>query len=359
MLDHPRLGLVAAIAIALPACGGAKPAVPITRLDVPTDSAVTPYGEISAAAWLGGDRWALLAPGDDAVAIVDLTSRAVRRLGGRGAEEIRNPSILFRSGDTLFVGDWGLRRTTLWTLQGKAIGTIPTSDALRGVLPQARDAAGRFYYELSPRPGPDGQGHRDSAVVVRASLQGRKVDTLARLAPVEVAEVVGDAGRRFERRVFSGSDRWGVLPDGSLWVARVYENRVVWRDPDGTWHKGEPLPDRVLEVTRYDRELFLRKFPPELRSTAEQLPFAAIKPPFDAALTSAAGEVWLQKSRAPVDSSRRYHVVDRLGRLRRDIRVLGQRHIVAVGDSTALVTATARDGAHVLRFAVPAETASP
>ena len=43
-----------------------------------------------------------------------------------------------------------------------------------------------------------------------------------------------------------------------------------------------PLPDRVLEVTQYDRELFYRKFPPELRATAERLPFAAVKPPFEA-----------------------------------------------------------------------------
>ncbi len=150
-----------------------------------------------------------------------------------------------------------------------------------------------------------------------------RADTLARLAPLDIAEVMGDAGRRFERRVFSGTDQWGARPDGSLWVARVYENRVDWRDPAGKWTRGEPLPDRVLEVTRYDRELFLRRFPPELRSTAEQLPFAAIKPPFEAGLTGAGGEVWLEKSRAPIDSSRRYHVVDRQGRLREEIRVPG------------------------------------
>ena len=59
-----------------------------------------------------------------------------------------------------------------------------------------------------------------------------------------------------------------------------------------------------------DRELFLRGFPPELRRTAQDLPFAAIKPPFEAAFTASSGEVWLEKSRAPADSSRIYHVVD-------------------------------------------------
>jgi hypothetical protein len=194
--------------------------------------------------------------------------------------------------------------------------------------------------------------------VVRASLSDTKPDTIARLAPADLAEVTSDAGQRFERRVFSGADLWGALSDGTMWVARVYENRVGWRDADGTWHKGDPLPDRVLEVTRYDRELFLRKFPPELRSTAEQLPFAAIKPPFEAGLNGTDGEVWLEKSRAPADSTRRYHVVDRRGSLRREIQVRGQGRIVAVGKAEVLVASPARGGVHLLRLTVPPMVAS-
>jgi hypothetical protein len=191
--------------------------------------------------------------------------------------------------------------------------------------------------------------------VLRVDPEFTQVDTIARLAPLDIAEVVGDAGRRFERRVFSGVDRWGVLPDGSLWVARVYDNRVDWRGRDGRWSRGEPLPDRVLEVTRYDRELFLRKFPPELRNTAEELPFAALKPPFEAGLTGRSGEVWLEKSRAPADSSRRYHVVDRRGRLMREVRVRGQGRILALGSGTTLVTEPTPDGIRLIQVKLPSE----
>ena len=361
MFGHfrPAPTQAAAIALTLLACGGGKRSAPVTVLGTPTDSVVTSFGEVSRAVWLGGKRWAVLAPGDDAVAIADFGTHQVHRLQGRGAEEIRNPATLFRGGDTLFVGDWALRRTTLWSLGGKSAGVIPASNAVRGVLPVARDTLGRFYYEMAPRPGPDGTGNRDSSAVVRASLDNPKPDTAARLAPADLAEVTSDAGRRFERRVFSGSDLWGALPDGSIWVARVYENRVAWRDRDGTWHKGEALPDRVLEVTRYDRELFLRKFPPELRSTAEQLPFAAIKPPFEAGLNGAAGEVWLEKSRAPADSTRRYHVVDRGGKLLREIQVHGRGRIVAVGNSDVLVASPSRNGVHLFTLAIPPEVATP
>jgi hypothetical protein len=190
-------------------------------------------------------------------------------------------------------------------------------------------------------------------VVVAASPDFARLDTTAWLAPLDVAEVAGDAGRRFEPRALSGVDRWGILPDGSVWVARVFENRVDWRGPDGRWLEGDRLPDRVLEVTQYDRELFYRKFPPELRATAERLPFAAVKPPFETAFTSPAGTVWLEKSRAPADSARRYHEVDRGGHLLREIRVPGTGRIVAVSADDALVAERVPEGTLLIGFPIP------
>jgi hypothetical protein len=344
---------------ALSACGGGTPPPPVAELAAGADTVSTGYAEIADAAWLGGSRFAVVAPMDVTVGLVDLKRREVTPLGGAGTKELRNPATTFVRADTLHVGDWGLRRTTLWTLAGKLVRTIPTADAARGALPRARDAAGNFYMELSPRPGPDGSGNRDSAAVVRLSPDLSRFDTVARLSPLDMAEVSGDAGRRFERRALSGVDRWGALPDGSVWVARVYDNRVEWRSPDGAWTRGDPLPDRILEVTRYDRELFYQRFPPELRNTAEQLPFAAVKPPFEAGYTSPSGQVWLEKSRAPTDSSRRYHEVDRQGHLLREVRLPGQGRIVALADSFALVAERVRDGTRLIRFPIPPLSPNP
>jgi hypothetical protein len=337
--SRPSIALCALIA----ACAEPAP-TPIVELAASADTVATGYAEIADAAWLGGGRWAVVAPLDVTVGLVEPATGELAPLGGKESEELRNPSTVFRTGDTLYVGDWGLRRTTLWSLDGKLARAIPSADAARGALPRARDAAGRFYLELSPRPRPDGSGNRDSAAVIRASPDFTVLDTVGRLAPLDIAEVVGEGGRRFERRALSGVDRWGVLPDGSLWVARVNDNRVAWRSPDGEWNRGEALPDRVLEVTRYDRELFYQRFPPELRGTAEQLPFAAVKPPFENGLTAPSGHVWLEKSRAPVDSARRYHEVDRRGQLLREVRVPGHGRIVALGDDAALVAERVSDG---------------
>ncbi len=336
------------------ACGDSKPPAPAVDLPASGDTVNTRDSDVTGAAWLGNHRWAVLAAPNETAGIADFSTGKIRQLGTGRPEAIRNPTTLFVSEDSLYVGDWSLRRTTLWTMEGRLVRSVPTSDAVRGSLPQARDALGRFYADLFPRPGADGSGNRDSAAVLRVDPTFNRADTIARLAPLDIAEVTGDAGRRFERRVFGGLDRWGALPDGSLWVARVYENRVDWRAPNGTWTRGEPLPDRVLEVTRYDRELFLQGFPPELRATAQQLPFAPIKPPFEAAFTGTGGQVWLEKSRAPTDSSRAYHVVDRKGQLAREVRVPGQRRILAVGDGAALVAERTPDGTRLLQVGLPA-----
>jgi hypothetical protein len=340
----------------LSACGASKPAAPVVELVPVGDTVLTSYSDVTEAAWLGGNRWAVVAPSEDAAAIVDFTRRKSSPLSSPKTREPRNPSSIFSAGDTLYVGDWGLRRLTLWTPAGRLVRSIPASNVVRGSLPRARDESGRFYLDLYPRAGPDGSGNRDSAAVLRVDPGFTRADTIARLAPLDIAEVVGNAGRRFERRVFSGVDRWGALPDGSLWVARVYENRVDWRSPEGKWARGELLPDRVLEVTRYDRELFLRKFPAELRSTAQELPFAAVKPPFEAALSGSAGDVWLEKSRAPADSARRYHVVSRQGRLAREIRLQGHGRILALGSGTALVAEPTAEGTRLLAVKLPPET---
>lgn len=352
--------LAFALALAAAGCGGGerKLAPPLT-LPAAADTLVAPYADATSAVWLGGDRWAVLSPSSGVVGTADFAAGTIRPFASDSAA-IRGPSILFRSGDTVYVGDWAQRRTTLWTLDGRLARAVPTTDVVRGSLPRGRDGDGRFYLELAPPPRRDGSGNRDSAAVLRATPDLGRADTAARLSPLDLAEVTGDAGRRFERRVFSGNDYWGALADGSVWVARPNQNRVDWVGPDGKTIKGQALPDRMLEVTRYDRELFVRRFPPELRATAEQLPFAPIKAPFEAALAGPDGHVWLQKSRAPADSVQHYHVVDRNGRLVRDVLLPGPGRIVGLGAGSALVTEPSREGARLLRIAVPAvaDTAS-
>ena len=133
--------------------------------------------------------------------------------------------------------------STLWTFAGEAAGAVPSPPELSGALPSARDAAGQLYYEIRPNAGRDGSGNRDSAAIVRQVPTAARFDTIGRLSPLDLAEVQDVGGRRFERRVFSGMDRWGVLRDGSLWIAQgLPEFRVVARSHPASSSRGPTFP---------------------------------------------------------------------------------------------------------------------
>jgi len=333
---------------------------PEATFAVPRDTLLTRYVNVPQAAWLGGRRWGLVSQEYDEAVVADFGAGALRVPGGTGPAELRKPFDVFAFAETLFVGDWALRRTVAFDPDLNAARSVPGAAPLRGALPRAVDAAGRYYYEVSPPPSRDFSTARDSGSIVRADPGFARFDTVTRLAPLDVAEVEDQSGRRFERRVFSGADEWGVRPDGSVWVARVFHNRVDLVLADGTRRRGPALPDRIIEVTNTDREHWLLQFPEELRSTAGRVPVSPLKPPFTEALGTPGGEIWLEKSRHVADSLRRYHVLAPDGVLRY-IAVLPMRqgHVVAVGDSAVLIAEQYAEGVRLMEAAIPRPAPPP
>ncbi len=346
------------LSVLLAACPAPKPAVVAWTLEPTDDTIIAPYGDVTDGVWLDGTRWVVIAPQDRAVSVADFSRHALTPFTPAQAKELKQPFHLFRAGDSLYIGDWQMRRLTSWSLAGAIGSAMPAVDALRGALPRERDAAGSWYFELRPPPGPDGSGNRDSAAILRVASGTGRLDTIARLAPFDLVEVSSDGRRRLERRLLSGQDRWGVLPDGSLWVARITQNRVDWRDPTGTVIEGDELPDPVLPLTDNDREIFLSKFDAGLRPTVSQIPFAAIKPPFENALTAPDGLVWLVKNRAIGDSLRSYQIVNHTGQLVQTVTHRGLGRIIAIGGGYALVGEPFEGGMRLLLFRASAPAGS-
>jgi hypothetical protein len=135
---------------------------------------------------------------------------------------------------------------------------------------------------------------------------------------------------------------------------------VEWHDPAGRTNLSRQLPDRVLPISENDRQLFLARFDPGLRPTVEQIPFAAIKPPFEDALSGWGPAVWLVKSRAVGDTLREYQVVDSAARLVRYVAHRGIGHIVGLGEGAALVAEPFEHGVRLLEVTIPpmAETST-
>lgn len=329
-------------------------AMPPSHAAVPTgDTLIAPVVAISQAVRRPDGSWALLAPQELQVLVADFEADTVMPHPGITTETVPGATMLFGVADTIFVGDFGLQRVTAWLPDGRRVDAVPTPDALRGAFPRARDAAGQWYFEVTSPPGSAG-GIRDSGAVVRANPLLTAFDTVARVAPPELAEIEEQGRVVLQPLALSGRDRWAVLRDGTVWLARVQQNQVWWYPPGGEPVHTRPLVDAIIPVAEMDRQLYLRRFPEEQRPDQSMLRFALVKPPFERAYDDPTGRVWLFKSAPALDSVRAFQIADSTGWVQ-SVTLPTYGTALGVADGEILVGEEFPDGVRLLRFRVPVE----
>ena len=345
------------VVLILLAAACAKPKAPVPEIMVAqtADTVIVPVVTIHDAVPRSDGRWVVLASEENQILVVDFTTRKTIPFPNITKEEVPGPTRLIGAGDTLFVSDWSLRRITEWVAGAKRLDSWLAPDALRGAFPSARDAAGQWYFELPPIAGTDGSGQKDSIAVVRADAQMTKFDTIAKLTPPEIA-LGGPDGNQWIRRALGGQDAWGVYPDGELWLARVFQNRIEWRGPAATdtVRRSPLLPDPGLFVQEMDRQIYLRRFPPENRGEVSQRPFAGSKPPFERAFAAPDRRIWLFKSAVALDSVRTFQVADSSGLLM-FVRVPSRGEAIGLDGHHILMAEEFPGGIRLLRYPVPKE----
>ena len=238
--------------------------------------------------------------------------------------------VLHFGGDTLGLVDFGAQRTTLWNERGEFLSTLPGAGVGGYNQPLSYDAKRNGYKEDirsvlgGLEPGRDLE--LDSLSVLRIPAGDTLADTIAHLKlPIWGRGQFG-LQQKIVSTIFSGRDLFGVMPDGSVWVARASNNAVDWRAPDGTWTRGPSRPFTKIVVPQGEKDAFLER----LRGQMAQMgapagielsyPFADEKPPFGAGQSNPAGEVWLQRSRAWEDSVPVWDVVGRDGKQIRTVQ---------------------------------------
>jgi len=232
-------------------------------------------------------------------------------------------------GDTVALVDFSGVRTTLWSEAGKPLGALPIVEVAGKTPVLVYDTVGNGYkvdYQSVIGGAEPGNTVRpDSVPVLRIGLKSGKVDTVANLASPEYGDAMFGEQMQQAAKVFAPNDFFGVLPNGTAWLARGRENRVDWRSHDGGWTTGTTHDYAKLPVTQSDRDRVLA----QVREHGKQLgmpqdlpisyPFADTKPPFDFALGRPNGEVWLQRPRAQDDAPYTYDVFNQQGRWERAI----------------------------------------
>lgn len=189
----------------------------------------------------------LLAVSGGALVLLDLDSRTVDTVGrnGQGPGEYEWVGHPHMKGGRLWAVDPMQQRLVSWEVDGTP-GPLMTFAVTIVASPNAADTMGHIYFEQPSTTGfvvsgqeIDTTRSKDSTWVYRFTPPDTKRDTVARLYEVgwEALRLPGGGVARL-RQDYVSADRWGVLPDGTLWIARGQENRVDRRTSDGTWVVG-------------------------------------------------------------------------------------------------------------------------
>ena len=296
------------------------------------------FGQLSNVVELADGRVAFADTKGKLFLSADLKTGKVDTLGTRmDSLSAKSPPTQYKfpgwvahlAGDTLALVDFAAQRTTLWSERGQAVSVLPIPPFAGQAPVLLYDTVGHGYkidYQAVIGGGEPGKVVRpDSIAVLRIALKGYKVDTVANLRSPEFGDATFGEQTQEAAVVFAPNDFFGVLSDGTAWVARGHENRVDWRAPDGKWTIGKGRDFTKVPVTQTDRDRVLAQvreqgkqygMPQELKIV---FPFATSKPPFDFALGRPNGEVWLQRSRAKDDAPITYDVFDRKGGWQREV----------------------------------------
>jgi hypothetical protein len=238
-------------------------------------------------------------PQSGAVVRADLAAGTTDTIGrtGEGPGEYKQPYRVLLLHGGLALLDGQLSRLTIWNPDWTIRSTTPLSRyaTFGGVL----DTVGHAWFEQLPANISIGDINeagrsKDSTAIYRMTLPGPACDTVAKIFEIGKVTIRFGDGATFRPRLYQTPDVWGVLPDGSLWIARGRENRIDRMTPDGRWTIGSPRPFAPIPVTKADRRR-MHSFPGLPSSSVLDTmyePMAESKGPFAEAVAAPDGEVW-------------------------------------------------------------------
>jgi hypothetical protein len=287
------------------------------------------------------------------VLLIDPVRRTMDTIGreGRGPGEYVMPiSSRVLSDGRIAVLDPSLARLTTWTVDGKpesVVAVAPFALHFDADLDQQKrvywgdvPAHGRQFLGPGDRPG----RHPDSTWLYRLTPPASRYDTVAALVHREAAWI----GSAYKVPLLYGAqDAWGVLPDGTLWIARVREHRVDRLPPGRPWSIGPSRAWEPVHTTAADERLIpdLSRNP---RRDSVPRPMAKIKPPFDYALASDDGEVWTHLSHRAGSTRELFAVFPPSGPSRTTVSLPLHRRVVRLSRASVYALFEDEDGEWIL-----------
>jgi hypothetical protein len=334
-----RLATMAVVSVLALGCDEAES--PHIVLDQPEATLDRTYVQISNVVELSDGRVAFADLGEKTFLLADIATSTATPIGvhadtitpeDSATGKHKLPGYVLRfSGDTLGLIDFAAERTTLWDAQGRYLMTLGSRGVGGHNQPTSYDARGNGYKEdvRSVLGGlePGAELEFDSMAVLRIARGDTLADTVARLKLPPWGR--GQFGEQVKMvsTIFAGRDIFGVLPDGSLWIARASNNAVDWLSPTGEWLRGPGRSYSKVPVSQTEKDVFLERLREQMARMGApagielSYPFADEKAPFTSGQTNPAGEAWLERTRVYGDSIPVWDVIGRDGKLIRTVQL--------------------------------------
>ena len=323
----------ALLGLSLGLAGCRKAKSPLVVLDKPEATLDRTFQQVGNIVELSDGRIAFPELNDKTLVFADFKTGETTPIGEH-ADTIRitDPApgkhklpgyVLHFGGDTLALIDYATHRTSLWNESGQFLATLSGQGVGGQNLAVNYDGKGNAYKEdvRSVLGGlePGQELMFDSMSVIRIPPGDTIADTIAKLKLPPWGR--GQFGEQVKMvsTIFAVRDIFGVLPDGSLWIARGSNNAVDWLSPTGTFTHGPSRGYTRIPVSEAEKDTFLERLRQQMARMGAPAgieltyPFADEKAPFVSGMTNPAGEVWLERARAFGDSIPVWDVVGRDG----------------------------------------------
>jgi hypothetical protein len=323
-----------------------------------------PFTHIAGVRSLPGNRVIVTDQVERRVFLADFGTGARRQLGreGAGPGEYRFPMAPLAGIDgTTWILDAVLRRVFTISSDGRIGASLPAPyNAVRAGLIAARgvDRSGQIYFEGNSFDGETGR-FSDSVAIVRWDPDNNQPAVVARVwsgGRLLVEREGGPASIARSVTPFPAVDAWVVLPDGRIAIVRQQPHELRFTGGATAAATSTLPPARKIPVTAAERTAFrAREEGTRMMSagggqavrrppTPDAL-FPESMPAFIAAsvVASPEGEIWIGRSFASTERTRRYDVFDGNGRLVSVATLRADRAVVGFGDGVVFVARTDPD----------------
>lgn len=291
---------------------------------------------------------------DSRLIVVDFAKNTIDSIGrkGNGPGEFMYAAGLYALGGDSTLMAAAPKRWLL--LEGSRIVATSKPDDPGALATYLIQGADRLGFVLSSTPGSWRDDSSGRVLVSRATGKVTPAFKLSGSAEPGYPPRPTQSGTKvtYARGAWHTYEHALMFPDGWIAVARLSPYRIDWRAPDGRWTPGAPLPVQLLPATEREKRGYMERVAAArgepVNPTTTYPVWPKNIPPFSfttlGLVGAPDGRLLVLRTQTVDHPETRYDVIDRGGRLERQIVMKPNERILGVGVRSVYIGVTDDDG---------------